>query len=143
MTQMLRSAAALAGLALILALGVHTPASAQQPTPCGYWSEGVWVVTPCAQPQYPPPSQCGYYDEYGDWVPTPCGPPRHAQMAVSGRIVGVDGNMLAVATGPTRTVVVNDQPALNRLATGHIYTGRYITAYGYWDGGQFIATSIA
>ena len=39
MTHMLRTAATLAGFAVILTLGIHTPASARQTGPCGYWSE--------------------------------------------------------------------------------------------------------
>jgi hypothetical protein len=57
MKKMLRTTATLAGLAMIFTLGIHTPASAQQqPTPCGYWSEGVWVATECAQPPTDQPS---------------------------------------------------------------------------------------
>ncbi|HVR45289.1 MAG TPA: hypothetical protein VMT95_01420 [Candidatus Binatia bacterium] len=118
MKTMLRTTATLAGLATIFTLGIHTPASAQQqPTPCGYWSEGEWVPEPCQAR------------------------PHHA--AISGTIVGVSANRLTVQTGPMQTVVVNDEPALNAQDTGRIYTGRMITAYGYWNGGEFVATSIA
>jgi hypothetical protein len=51
--------------------------------------------------------------------------------------------MLTVATGPAQTVVINDEPALSRMATGRLYTGRVITAYGYWNGGEFVATRIS
>lgn len=140
MTNMLRSAAALAGLAIILTLGIRTPASAQQMSPCGYWSEGVWVSTPCEQPSYQS-SPCGYWSQ-GTWIASPCAP-RRQRAAVSGTVVGISNNMLTVQTGPAQTVVVNDEPALNRMDTGRIFTGRVITAYGYWDGGEFIATSIS
>ncbi|MGA8474427.1 MAG: hypothetical protein WB681_05115 [Candidatus Cybelea sp.] len=140
MTHMLRTAATLAGFAVILTLGIHTPASAQQTGPCGYWSEGTWISTPCEQPSYQS-SPCGYWSE-GVWVASPCAPHR-ARAAVSGTIVGINSTMLTVQTGPTQTVVVNDEPALNRMDTGHIYTGRVIVAYGYWDGGEFVATSIS
>jgi hypothetical protein len=70
-------------------------------------------------------------------------PPRHTRAAVTGTIVGVDANMLTVATGPAQTVVINDEPALSRMATGRLYTGRVITAYGYWNGGEFVATRIS
>jgi hypothetical protein len=143
MMNVLRTSAAVAGLVMIFALGIHTPASAQQPSPCGYWSDGTWIATPCATPYapYQQPSSCGYWSQ-GMWVPTPCAP-RRQHAAVSGTIVGVDENMLTVAVGPSQTVIVNDGPALNRLDTGHIYTGRIITAYGYWNGEEFVATSIS
>lgn len=122
MTKLLRSAATPAGLAMILAVGIHTPASAQQTSPCGYWSEGVWVAVSCAAPPYQPAP---------------------AQAEVSGIIVGIDANMLTVQINPEQSVVVNDEPALHRMDTGRVYTGRVITAYGYWNGGEFVATSIA
>lgn len=142
MKKMLRTTAALAGLAMIFTLGIRTPASAQQqPTPCGYWSEGVWVATECAQPPSYQSSPCGYWSE-GQWVSEPCQARPH-HVAISGTIVGVSANRLTVQTGPMQTVVVNDEPALNAQNTGRIYTGRMITAYGYWNGGEFVATSIA
>jgi hypothetical protein len=143
MTNMLRTAAALAGLAMILALGVRTPASAQQTSSCGYWSDGTWISTPCNPGPSYQDSSCGYWSQ-DTWIATPCAPRQDRRAAVSGTIVGVDDNMLTIQTGPQRTVLVNDQPALNHMATGRIFTGRVITAYGYWgDGGEFVATSIA
>jgi hypothetical protein len=142
MMKMLRISAAAAGLALIFILGMHTPASAQQMTSCGYWSDGTWVATPCGAPDESyQSSPCGYWSQ-GLWVSTPCGP-RPQRAAVSGTIVGIDSSMLTLQVGPTQTVLVNDGPALNRMDTGRIYRGRVITAYGYWDGDQFVATSIA
>jgi hypothetical protein len=143
MMNMLRKTAALAGLAMLLTLGLRAPVSAQQAGPCGYWSEGTWVSTPCEQPSYQSSqsSPCGYWSQ-GTWVATPCRPPAD-RAAISGTIVGISNNMLTLQMGPARTVVVNDQPALNHMATGRIFTGRVITAYGYWNGGEFIATSIA
>lgn len=141
MKNMLRTAAALAGLAAIAVFGVQAPASAQQTSPCGYWSQGIWVSTACGGPGYRS-SQCGYWNN-GVWVAQPCAPPpRRRQAALSGTIVGVNNNLLTVQTGPQQTVLVNDQPALNRDDTGRIYTGRIITAYGHWDGGQFVALTI-
>ncbi len=140
--KMLRATAALAGLAMIFTLGIHTSASAQdQPTPCGYWSEGAWVATDCAQPPAYQSSPCGYWSE-GEWVPEPCHP-RANHSAISGTIVGVSANRLTVQTGPMQAVVVNDEPALNARDTGRIYAGRLITAYGYWNGGEFVAMSIS
>jgi hypothetical protein len=138
---MLRTATALAGLAMLFTLSARTPASAQPTSPCGYWSEGTWISTPCQQPPSYQNGSCGYWSE-GTWVATPCAP-RPQREAVSGTIVGINNNMLTVQTGPTRTVLVNDQPALNRMTTGRIFTGRVITAYGHWGDGEFIATSIA
>ncbi len=117
MLNLLRTTASLVGLAAILALCIGAPASAEQSSRCGYWSQGQWVATRCA--------------------------PRRQHAAVSGTIVGVSNNMLAVQTSPAQTVVVNDEPALRRMSTGRIYTGRVITAYGYWEAGQFVATSIS
>lgn len=140
MLTVLKTLAAATGLTALLAFGAVTTATAQQTSPCGYWSEGVWISTPCAAPQYRT-SRCGYWSE-GVWIATACAP-RERRQAVSGVIVGVNNNMLTLRTGRYRTIAVNDGPALDRMATGHIYTGRTITAYGYWDGDQFVATAIA
>jgi hypothetical protein len=61
--------------------------------------------------------------------------------AVRGTITAVQGHLLTVRRA-TNTIVINDQPALNRKLTGNVYTGRDIVAVGYWEGGTFYATTI-
>jgi len=142
MMNMLRTVVAVAGLAAIISMGATAPASAQQMGPCGYWSDGVFISTPCQQ--QPPPSQCGYWNQYGAWVATSCEQPfvEPEQQAVSGTIVGINNNILTLQVSPTRVIRVNDRPALEQGLTGHIFTGRDVTIYGYWRGGTFMATSI-
>ena len=141
MMRILRASGVAAGLAAIFALAIHTPASAQQAGGCGYWSGGTWIATCGGPSQAYQSSPCGYWAQ-GAWIGTACQPQRR-RVAVNGTIIGVDNNLLTVQVGPARTVIVNDEPALNDMDTGHIYTGRVITAYGHWNGQEFIATSIA
>jgi hypothetical protein len=39
-----------------------------------------------------------------------------------------------------KSVVINDQPALNNKLTGKVAVGRQVVAHGYWDGATFYAT---
>lgn len=41
-----------------------------------------------------------------------------------------------------QTITINDQPALDNRASGRVTTGRYVTAYGYWQNGVFYATQM-
>jgi hypothetical protein len=42
----------------------------------------------------------------------------------------------------TQSLVVNDQPALNRRESGRVAVGRSVVAHGYWLTGTFYATSM-
>ena len=86
---------------------------------CGIWQNGQWVGN----------MRCpGYL----------VGPKR---AKVDGTITEVKGHLVTVQMS-TRTVVINDQPALQRETSGKVAVGRQITAYGYWSSGTFYATRI-
>ncbi|MGZ3507838.1 MAG: hypothetical protein ACXWNJ_05455 [Vulcanimicrobiaceae bacterium] len=67
---------------------------------------------------------------------------RNGGAQVSGVITAVNGNQVRVQQGFTNSILINDQPALDRQQTGRVAIGRSITAYGYWQNGTFYATSI-
>lgn len=62
--------------------------------------------------------------------------------SLSGTITAVSGNQVTLQQS-TQSVIVNDQPALNRHATGNVAVGRQVVAMGYWLHGTFYATSFA
>lgn len=86
---------------------------------CGVWMNGVW------QPN-------GHCPDYA------VGPHR---MRIEGTITAVKGHLVTVQQA-TRTIVVDDTPALNRQMTGKVAVGRRIIAYGYVRGDNYYATII-
>lgn len=62
--------------------------------------------------------------------------------SLSGTITGVSGNKVTLQQS-TRSIVVNDQPALNSKSTGSVAVGRQVVANGYWLHGIFYATSFS
>jgi hypothetical protein len=86
---------------------------------CGMWANGTWT----------PNGKCPSYA---------VGPHR---ARVAGTITAVKGHLVTVQQA-TQTVVINDQPALDRMQTGKVAVGRQVVAYGYWAGGNFYATVI-
>jgi len=86
---------------------------------CGVWANGVWQ----------PNGRCPGYV-----VGT-----RRARVA--GTITAVKGHLVTVQQA-TQTIVINDQPALNRQTSGRVAVGRQIVAYGYWRGRSFFATAM-
>jgi hypothetical protein len=109
-------------LLVLLCVGAAPVLADDQPytdTACGTWVNDVWV----------PNGNC-----------PPEGPTlRHA--TVSGTITAVNGSLVTVQQA-TGTIVINDQPALDRKQTGKVATGRMIVAYGFWNNGNFYATAI-
>ena len=89
-------------------------------TSCGSWVNDVWV----------PNGSCttGAYGRL-----------RHGHIA--GTITQVNGHLVTVQMSG-RTMVINDQPALNRRQSGKVANGRQIVAYGFWRDGTFYATAI-
>ncbi len=63
----------------------------------------------------------------------------HVTDSLSGTITGVSGNQVTLQQS-TRSIVVNDQPALNSKSTGNVAVGRQVVADGYWLHGIFYAT---
>ena len=100
------------------------------------------------------PNDVGPFNEYGDPV---CGTwtngtwgnngncpgyatgPRRSHLL--GTITAVKGHLVTVQQS-TRTIVINDQPALLNQKSGKVAVGRQIDAYGYWREGNFYATEI-
>jgi hypothetical protein len=60
---------------------------------------------------------------------------------VTGTITIVNGHLVTLQQA-TRTVVIDDQPALDSKQTGKVAVGRVIVAYGYWRNDNFFATAI-
>lgn len=60
--------------------------------------------------------------------------------SLSGTITAVNKNQVTLQQA-TRTIVLNDQPALNAQSTGPVGVGRAVVADGYWLHGVFYATT--
>jgi hypothetical protein len=86
---------------------------------CGVWANGVWQGN-------------GHCPDYAVG-------PRRARVA--GTITAVKGHLVTIQQA-TKTIVINDQPALNRQTTGRVAVGRQIVAYGYWHDQNFYATAL-
>jgi hypothetical protein len=88
---------------------------------CGSVQNGVWMSN----------GNCG-----------PASSPRAESVArVSGTITSVRGHLVTLQQSE-RSIVVNDQPALEMRTTGRVAVGRQIEATGYWRTGTFYATSL-
>ena len=114
----------------------------------------VWAVAPAFAQQPVPPQSVGPNNAYGDPV---CGVWNNGvwqdngrcpgyvtgrrRARVAGTITFVKGHLVTVQQAD-RNVVINDQPALNRMLTGRVAVGRQIVAYGYWRDNNFYATVI-
>lgn len=61
---------------------------------------------------------------------------------VHGIVTSISGNRVTIMQGLFATITIDDQQALNNGTAQNLYVGRSITAYGYWNGGTFFATSI-
>ena len=86
---------------------------------CGIWANGVWQ----------PNGRCPGYE---------VGPHR---ARVEGTITAVRGHLVTLQQ-TNQSIVINDQPALNREMSGRVAVGREIIAYGYWRDGNFFATAM-
>lgn len=60
---------------------------------------------------------------------------------IRGIITSVNGSSVTLLQGLTQ-VTINDQAAINNNQANNLYVTRTVTAYGYWNGGTFYATSI-
>ena len=100
----------------------------------GYWQGGTFYATSFAD--------ANVYELMPDEDRLVGGPmPGRPRGAVRGNITAVSGHLVTVSNG-TNSIVINDQPALNRKLTGSVAVGRSIVAIGYWHGGTFYATTI-
>ncbi len=116
------SAAMVSGLALAASAQSQettttTVTQTYRDSTCGAWQADVWV----------PNATCtGDQAKY-----------RHERMA--GTITSVKGHLVTIQM-TDKSVVINDQPALNQKMTGKVAVGRQIVAHGYWQDGTFYAT---
>lgn len=103
-----------------------------------------------APPPPEPPASGVYNDENcgawvnDEWVPnancrTYVTVIRHDSLA--GTITAVKGHLVTIQQ-TNRSLVLNDQFALDHQRTGRVAVGRQIIAYGYWRDGTFYATAI-
>lgn len=100
----------------------------------GYWRGGTFYATSFAD--------SNVYELMPDENRLMGGPmPGRPRGVVRGNITAVSGHLVTVSNG-TNSIVINDQPALNRKLTGSVAVGRSIAAIGYWRGGTFYATTI-
>jgi hypothetical protein len=83
---------------------------------------------------------CGSWQS-GTWVPTGACGPNDYRSHVAGTITSVKGHLVTLQQ-TTQTLVINDQPALDRKTTGRVAVGRQVSAAGYWRNGTFYATLI-
>jgi hypothetical protein len=92
----------------------------------GYFSNDIFI----AQPNAGPAAANGY-------------PYPRTTQSVQGIVAAVDGHRVTIMQGLFATISIDDQQALNRGMVKNLTVGRSITAYGYWSGPTFFATSIA
>jgi hypothetical protein len=62
--------------------------------------------------------------------------------SVQGIITSIDGSRVTMMQGLFSTLTVDDQQALNKGTAQNLVVGHSVTAYGYWSGSVFYATSI-
>lgn len=93
----------------------------------GYWSNNMFVAQPAAANGYPYP----YSNNGGE------------NATVQGVITAVHGDRLTIMQGLFSSITIDDRQALGNGSAQNLYVGRSITAYGYWSGGTFYATSIS
>lgn len=96
----------------------------------GYYSNNMFIAQ----------ANGGYYGNgngNGNGYPYP-----GSTASVHGIVTSISGNRVTIMQGLFSTIGIDDQQALNNGTAQNLYVGRTITAYGYWNGGTFYATSI-
>jgi len=97
----------------------------------GYWSNNMFVAQ----------TNGGYngngYPNGGNGYPSGSG-----SSSIQGVITSISGNRVTMMQGLFSTITIDDQQALNNGAAQNLYVGRSVTAYGFWSGNLFYATSI-
>jgi hypothetical protein len=63
------------------------------------------------------------------------------RVRTAGTITSVKGHLVTLQQAD-KTLVINDQPALNRKTSGRVAVGRSVIAYGYWKDSVFYATTL-
>ena len=62
--------------------------------------------------------------------------------SVHGLIIGISNNRVTIMQGLFSSLTIDDQQAIYNGTAQNLFVGRTITAYGYWNGNTFYATSI-
>jgi hypothetical protein len=95
-----------------------------------------------AAPAAPLPDEanCGTWQN-GTWMPNGSCAATDYRSRVSGTITAVKGHLVTVQQ-TAQSLVISDQPALERKTSGRVAVGRQVTAFGFWRGGVFYATRI-
>ncbi len=95
----------------------------------GYYSNNMFIAQ----------ANGGYYGSgnTGNGYPYP-----GSNASIHGIVTSINGNRVTIMQGLFSTVSIDDQQALNNGTAQNLYVGRSVTAYGYWNGGTFFATSI-
>jgi hypothetical protein len=97
----------------------------------GYWSNNMFIA------QAPGGTYGTTYPNGGN------GYPYGGNASVQGVITSISGDRVTIMQGLFSTVTINDQQALNNGAAQNLYVGRNVTAYGFWSGSVFYATTIS
>ncbi len=117
----------------------------------GYWSDNMFVAQADGVPEADGNSAQGEgymsegYVHHGgstSFHEGTSGYPTSANASVQGIITSIDGSRVTIMRGLFATITIDDQQALNHGAAQNLYVGRTITAYGFWSGKVFFATSI-
>jgi hypothetical protein len=119
---------------------------------CGAWQNGTWVPNGnCVDEAAPQTTTNGTTTTNTTVVVPPAqttttttdtgrvSPDSRAWQTLHGTIIGVNGHLVTIQQA-NRTLVVNDSPALSRLASGRVATGRQVVMHGYWEGGTYYVT---
>jgi Domain of unknown function (DUF5666) len=91
----------------------------------GYWSNNMFVA------------QSNGYGGYGNGYPQP-----GSVTSIRGVVTAIGNNRVTIMQGLFSSITINDEQALNNGTAQNLFVGRSVTAYGYWNGGTFYATSI-
>jgi hypothetical protein len=115
---------------------------------CGAWQNGVWTpngncveeTTTTTTTRTTRPS------DTGPAAPMAADPergdrerPGRVMQGLRGTITAVNGHLVTLEQS-TRTLVVDDSPALARQDSGRVAVGRRVTMHGYWEGDTFYVT---
>ena len=102
----------------------------------GYWNNNMFIAQ----------ANGGYYGGNNNGYPNNGYPypgnGGNANASVQGVITAVNGNHVTIMQGLFQSITVDDQQALNNGSAQNLYVGRSVTAYGFWSGNTFYATSI-
>jgi hypothetical protein len=94
----------------------------------GYFNNNIFIAQP----------NRGAYDERANGFPSP-----GSTAKVEGVVTAISGDRVTLMQGLYATITIDDQLALDKGTAQNLQVGTSITAYGYWSGSTFYATSIA